>query len=215
MLLVEIIKWLFVVTAIWFSIYLYRSENSKLQKLSKYISDQSVLSSIKRSARKRMSSLLIIFAAFIVWMMSYDFVVKEVSQKNHELSLELEKTSKIYENLTESQIRLITAKDPNKDFTQDIILFYTDVFTNYYVMRKCNLAGEDDIFIINTAMTREMWLNNVSLKKQEQIILKARKEFNKKFINFECNDIHGKYNDIVRNYENYIITTREILRSVY
>lgn len=214
MLFIQVVKWLFIVGALWFSFHLYNSENRKLRTISKHIKDQDVMKNISSSARRRMLHLLIIFTTFIVWMISYDFLVQDVNTRNQELSEELRKTSQIYENLTDSQIRLL-ATSTKSETAQDIAEFYRSVLVNYYVMKKCNLEGQDDIFIINSAMTREMWLNNVSLNLREEIIKSAKQSFNETFSEFECSDLHGRNNEIQRNYENYIITTREVLKGIF
>lgn len=215
MIYITIIKWLFIVGAIWFSFYLYSSENRKIHKLSKYVADKNVLNGLRRSSRRKMLHLLIIFTAFIVWMMSYDFIVEEVTQENANLTKKLSETSKIYENLTESQVRLIEAQNNGTDFSADIKEFYKEVFFNYYVMKKCDLTGQDDVFIINTAMTREMRLNKVSTNLSEDIISSARTEFSQSFINYDCSAIKGEHNDIIDNYSNYIVATRAVLKSTF
>lgn len=214
MIFVEIVKWALIIGAIWFSFYLYNSENRKLNKIKKYIIDKEVILGFRQSSQRKMLLMLLIFAAFIIWMMSYDFVVEEVRKENTNLTAELSEASKIYENLTDSQIRLLKAND-NQEFAEDIYEFYSEVLKNFYVMKKCDLTGKDDIFIINTALTRELWLNNIPLNLREKIIKNARMQYNKNFINFNCEQIHGKYNNIINNYQNYILATREVLKATF
>lgn len=215
MIFIELVKWSLILGAMWFSFYLYSSENRKLAKLNKHIDNKELIASFRRSSQRKMFLILVMFAAFILWMMSYDFIVEEVRKENSDLTSELSEASKIYENLSESQIRLLKAND-SSGFAEEISRFYTEVLKNYYVMKKCKLAGKDDVFIINTALTREMWLNNVPFSLREKIITNARNNYNNEgFLTYDCGEIHGRFNNIINNYQNYILATREVLKSTF
>ena len=162
-----------------------------------------------------MGLLLLIFTSFITWMLSYDFVVEEINKRNLQLTLKLEQASKIYENLSENQKRLMSEVTNSEEYKDSIHEYYTEIMSNYYVMKKCDIAKEDDIFIINSAMMREISLNNISFSLRTEILKDAKQIFTGKYIGLDCSEIHGKHNEIIRNYQKYIISTREILRGTF
>lgn len=214
MLPILIFKWLFIFSTIALSVYHYRLERQKLNTISKYISDPKVLSGLKSSARQRMSHFFLLFAGMIVWIMSYDLEIQHVNKQKQELTLELEKASKIYGNTDESQKRLIEA-NADQNVIDDIKTYYTDVFVNYYVMRKCSLANNDDIFIINSAMAREMGLNKIDLTVRDEILKNAKSTYLKRFADIDCSQVTTKNSDITINYRNYIETVREVLKATF
>lgn len=215
MLTIIIFKWIFIFSTIVLSVYHYVLEREKLNTLSKYVTDSKVISQLKASARTRMTQFFFLFAAFIIWIMSYDLEIESVNKEKTELANELQNASKTYANSNDSQKRLVQAKVPDQNLIDDTKTYYTDVFVNYYVMRKCALTSPDDAFIINSAMTREIGLNNISLSLRDQIIKDSKTAYLKKFSDIDCGQIHNKYQDIITNYRNYIATVREVLRATF
>jgi len=211
-----VFKWIFVAAAIWLSFYHYRREIRKINILSRQLDDSMLIKSLKSSARSRMLHFLIFFSAFIVWILAYDLVNQDVTRQNTELSQELQEASVTYANLMESQQRLVSANQGNvRDVIRDTQEYYTEILTNYYVMRKCKLAGDDDIFIINSALMRELSLNGIPASLRDQIFKSAKTEYSLKYINFDCNDLQGRFNDIIDTYQNYIIAVKEILSATF
>jgi hypothetical protein len=211
-----VVKWAFVFGAIWIGFYHYTSENQKISLISKSVNDPKLISGLKSSARKKMFYLIFLFTAFIGWIMSYDILIENAELKNVQLTKELDQTSKKIENLTDNQLRLVEAsKQPNQEIVDDIKTYYTDIFVNYYVMRKCDMTDTDDVFIINSALVREIGLNGLSFSLREQIISDAKTHYLSKFSNFQCEQIYGRYNNIIKNYQNYIIAVREVLRATF
>jgi len=215
MLTILIFKWLFILFTVVLSVYHYALERKKLNKIAKHIHDPALLSELRASASNRMAQFLLLFAAFIIWIMSYDLEIEKVNAEKTQLANELQNTSKTYANLSESQSRLTKPKTADKDELEDIKSYYTDVFVNYYVMRKCQKTGTDDIFIINSALTREIGLNNIPLNTRDDIIQNAKTAYLKKFSNVECRQINSNYKDIINNYNNYIAAVREVLRATF
>ena len=214
MLTIIIFKWLFVFSMVCLSIYHYTMERNNINMLSKHVSDRKMLSELKHSARLRMGHFFLLFTALIIWIMSYDLQNEKVTKEKDVLTHELDEASKTYSNAGLGQERLIVAQ-PKQDLINDIKSYYTDLFVNYYVMRKCNMTGADDVFIINSAMIREITLNNAPISLRDKIIKDAKQTYSKKFANFGCDQMYGKYNDIIKNYQNYIITVREVLRATF
>lgn len=211
-----VFKWVFVAAAIWLSFYHYRKEIRKINIVSKQLDDARLVRTLKSSARSRMLHFLIFFSAFIVWILAYDLVNEDVTRKNSELSQELHEASETYTNLMASQQRLVAANHGSiREVVKDTQEYYTEILTNYYVMRKCKLAGEDDIFIINSALMREIGLNGIPVSLREQIFKSAKSNYSLKYINFNCEDLHGRFNEIIDTYQNYIIAVREILSATF
>ena len=82
-------------------------------------------------------------------------------------------------------------------------------------MRKCKIAGQDDVFIINSALMREVTLNDLDKDLRQNIINSAKQDYKQNYKEFSCDSLHGKNNDIIREYKNYIIATREVLSSTF
>jgi hypothetical protein len=215
MLVITIIKWAFVVASVVLSIWLFRSEQEEIRKLRKNGVSQAIIKEFQNQAKRWAQLILFIFSAFVIWMLTYDFVVEDVSTENQKLSKQLVKISLDYENLEDNRMRLLKAQNKRTDFAANIQSHYTKVFTNYYLMRLCTLTGEDDVFIINSAMMREIALNDLDKDLRKQIISAAKKEYRVLNTEFNCDKLHGRNNEIIRDYQSYIITTREVLKSTF
>jgi len=216
MLTINIVKWLFVFCAIFYAYYLYNSENSIIRLFNKHIKDNQINSELKSSARRKMLYLVLLFTAFLIWILSYDLIIEKIELKNFELTQELEKTSEKFENLSKNQQRLVAAsKEPDQFVVDDVKDYYSDLFVNYYVMRKCDMTETDDMFIINSALMREIGLNNLPFELRDQVIQSAKVRYLKKFSDFKCEQIYGRYNDIIKNYQNYIVAVREVLKATF
>jgi len=215
MLIITIIKWAFVIASVLLSIWLFKSEQEKIREIRKRGVSKSIIADYQEQAKKWAQLIMFIFLAFLIWMLSYDFVVTDVSSENQQLSQKLEKVSLDYASLEDNRERLMKAQNKQTDFSANITSHYTRVFTNYYLMRQCELAGEDDVFIINSAMMREIALNGLGIDLRKNIITAAKNEYKTNYNDTSCDDLHGKNNDIIRDYKSYIITTREVLKSTF
>ncbi len=215
MLTIIIFKWVFIFSTIGLGVYHYKLELRKLNKISKQINNPKLISELKATARMRMIHFFLLFAAFIIWIMSYDIEIQNVNKEKTQLAGELEKASQKYANYSYNQNRLIKPKLSDQNLADDIKSYYTDIFVNYYVMRKCNLAGSDDAFIINSALSREMQLNVMPLNLRNEIISDAKTAYIKKFSNAECKQINSDYKEIINNYHNYIAAIREVLKATF
>ena len=209
------LKWLFLAIAIWLSFFFYSRENQNISLIRKYITDKAIINQITSSARLRMGYLLFIFTIFSIWMLVYDFEVEDINKRNSELTKELSKGTGNFENLSFNRVRLIEASGdkPEEIITKDITEFYTNTVLNYFVLKKCGIAQPDDIFIINSAMLREMILNKIPLTQRDYVIKHAKQNYAIKYTDYDCDQMHGQFNSIINDYQNYIITTREILKS--
>src|SRR4029079_13903518 len=105
-ILLIILKWAFVISAVLFSSYFYQQENIKLSLIRKNIKDQNVIADLVRSAKHRMLYLFILLAVFTVWMLTYDFKVEDVTKTNLELTHQLQATTGSFENLGKNVDRL-------------------------------------------------------------------------------------------------------------
>lgn len=215
MLLITIIKWAFVVASVGLSIWIFRSEQEEIRKLRKKNVSKEIVQEFQEQARRWTQLILFIFSAFIIWMLSYDFVVEDVSTENQKLTKQLEKISLDYNNLEDNRQRLLKAQNKKSDFAANIQSHYTKVFTNYYLMRKCELIGNDDVFIINSAMMREIALNDLDKDFRKNIISSAKTDYRNLNSEFNCEDLHGRNNEIIRDYQSYIVATREVLKSTF
>ena len=212
---ITIFKWAFVIAAVWLSFYHYRREIKKINIISKQLDDARLVRSLKKAARSRMLHFLIFFSAFIVWILAYDLVNEDVNRQNSELSQELQETASTYDNLISSQKRLVSAKGNGHEVVKDTKDFYTEILTNYYVMRRCELVGKDDIFIINSALMREISLNSIPAGLRDEIFKKAKAAYIDKYANYDCSDLRKKYPDIITSYNNYISAVREIMNATF
>ncbi len=213
---ITIFKWAFVVAAVWLSFYHYRREIKKINVISKQLEDARLIRSLKKAARSRMLHFLIFFSAFIVWVLAYDLVNEDVNRQNYELTQELEETASTYNNLFESQQRLVSANKGNvHEVIKDTKDYYTEILMNYYVMRRCELVGKDDIFIINSALMREIALNSIPVGLRDEIFKNAKSEYIEKYANYDCSDLRGKNSDIINSYNNYISAVREIMSATF
>ena len=215
MVIILILKWLFVLGAIVLSIYHYKLEKDKITLISKHISDNKIISQLRSSARTRMGHFLIFFMAFIFWIMSYDLEIETISKQRSELLQELKKSSDKQGDLSNTQRLIYANNTASHDVINDVKDYYSGIFVNYYVMRTCNMAENDDIFIINSALMREISLNNIPVTVRDDIINDAKIQYSKKYSNFKCDQIYGNFNSIIKNYKNYIITTRETLKAIF
>lgn len=213
---ITIFKWAFVVAAVWLSFYHYRREIKKINIISKQLNDTRLVRSLKKAARSRMLHFLIFFSAFIVWVLAYDLVNEDVNRQNFELTQELQETTSTYNNLFESQQRLVSANTGNvHEVVKDTKEYYTEILTNYYVMRRCELVGKDDIFIINSALMREIALNSMPVGLRDEIFKNAKSKYIEKYANYDCSDLRGKYSDIISSYNNYVSAVREIMSATF
>jgi len=215
MLTIFIFKWIFVISTIIVGVYNYKLERGKLNQIAKELNNPKLLSELRGAARTRMAHFFLLFAAFIIWIMSYDIEIENVNKEKTELATELEKASAKYSDPAYNQTRLIKPQPDDQNLVDDIKSYYTDIFVNYYVMRKCNMAGTDDVFIINSAMIREIRLNGIALNIRDEIITSAKSAYIKKFSSVECKQINTDYKDIVNNYHNYIAAVREVLKATF
>lgn len=215
MLTVTIIKWLFVIAAIGFTFWLFVGEQQKIQQIRRAGVSKEILDEFSKQSRNWLQLIFFIFVAIIIWMMSYDFAVEDVTVENKKIKQELQKVSSDYANLEDNRKRLLYAQSKQADFASEIQAHYINVFTNYFLMRECKIAGNDDIFIINSAMMREILLNNASNSLRKKIIDGAKTAYKKQYPNFDCGSLYGRKNEIIRDYQSYIITTREVLKSTF
>lgn len=215
MLAIFIFKWIFVITTIGVGAYHYKLELNKLNKIARAINDPKLLSELKSAARTRMIHFFLLFAAFIIWIMSYDIEIENVTREKAELANELEKVSQTYADSGANQDRLINPKATDQNIIEDIRAHYTDIFVNYYVMRNCNLAGNDDAFVINSAMIRELSLNHVPLALKDEILMDAKQTYLQEFSKLDCTQVKNTHKDIISNYNNYIATSREVLKATF
>lgn len=215
MLIIAIIKWSFVVASVLLSIWLFNSEQKKIRKIRNSGADKAIVREFQEQSKSWMQLVLFIFCAILVWMLSYDFVVQDVSVENKKLSQELEKISLDYASLEDNRARLLKAQNKNSDFAANVLAHYRKVFTNYYLMRQCKIAAKNDVFIINSAMMREIALNNLENNFRAEIIKAAKTDYKAAYENFDCDSLHGKQNEIIRDYQNYIIATREVLLGTF
>lgn len=214
---ITVFKWVFVAAAIWLSFYHYRREIKKINLISKQLDDARLVRSLKKSARSRMLHFLIFFSAFIVWILVYDLVNEDVNRKNYELSVELQDTANTYTNLFESQQRLVAANNKGDlhAVVKDTRDYYTEILRNFYVMRRCNISGKDDIFIINSALMREIGLNGMPVGLRDEIFRMAKEQYSEKYADIDCKELQEKNPDMVKTYQNYISAVREILSATF
>ncbi len=216
MLSIIIFKWLIVFAAIWLAFYHYRLEREKISIISKNISDPDIRRELQSNARRKMFYLVFFFTAFIAWVMSYDLVIDNVRQHNEELIRELEVTSRKFDDLSSDQQRLVEAStEPDAEVREDIKTYYTDIFVNFYIMRNCDMVETDDMFIINSALLREIGLNGMPFTLRDEVIMEAKSTYLSRFSTMQCDQIYGKHNKIMSNYRNYIATVREVLRGTF
>jgi hypothetical protein len=217
MLLLVIIKWLFVVAAIWLTFFHYRLEVKKINLIAKKTNDSPLIKSLKKTARSRMLHFLIFFSAFVVWVIIYDITNENVTRQNEALSTELVETTKNFDSLVKSQKRLVTAAGSGNihDLIKDTKEYYTELLTNYYVIKKCGLTGKDDIYIINSAMLREIGLNGIPISLRDDIFSNAKAVYTEKYREFSCTDLLDKYSNILDSYQNYMNAVREVLSGTF
>jgi hypothetical protein len=215
MLIITIIKWVFVIASLCLSFWLFKTEQEKIRQIRKKGVSLQIVQEFQGQLRRWTQLIMFIFLAFLIWMLSYDFVVEDVSTENKQLSEKLEKVSLDYASLEDNRQRLLKAQSNKTDFSSNIIGHYTRVFTNYYLMRKCKISGQDDVFIINSAMMREITLNNLNIDLRKQIIDSAKKDYKLNYKEFSCDALHGRSNEVIREYQSYIIATREVLKSTF
>lgn len=215
MLIITVIKWAFVVTSISLSIWLFKTEQAKIRELRKKNVGKDIIREFQEQAKRWTQLVIFISMAFLIWMLSYDFVVDDVSGQNAKLSQQLEKIALDYGNLEDNRERLLKAQNKKSDFSNNIKAHYTKVFTNYYLMRKCKISEVNDVFVINSAMMREIALNDMDKDLRKTIISDAKSDYRKSYKEFSCDDLHGRNNDIIRDYQSYIIATREVLNSTF
>lgn len=213
--IIAIIKWIFVVASVLLTVWMFRSEQAKIREIRKQGVSKEIVKEFQEQARKWTQLILFIFMALLIWMLSYDFVVQDVSTENKKLSQELAKVSLEYNNLEDNRQRLLIAQSKKSGFVKNIESHYTKVFTNYYLMRQCKVSHSDDVFIINSAMMRELALNNMGTDARKTIISAAKSDYKKLQEDLTCSDLHGRNNDIILDYQSYIITTREVLKSTF
>ena len=82
-------------------------------------------------------------------------------------------------------------------------------------MRRCELVGKDDIFIINSALMREIALNSMPVGLRDEIFKNAKSKYIEKYANYDCSDLRGKYSDIINSYNNYVSAVREIMSATF
>jgi len=215
MLIITLIKWAFVIASVCLSIWLFKTEQDKIREIRKKGVSKAIVQEFQAQAKRWSQLILFIFLAFLIWMLSYDFVVEDVSTENKSLNAKLEKVSLDYASLEDNRERLLKAQKKTGDFATEISSHYTKVFTNYYLMRQCKIGAQDDVFIINSALMREMALNDLGANFRKQVISKAKNDYKTSYKNFDCDSLHGRKNDIIRDYQSYIITTREVLKSTF
>lgn len=214
---ITIFKWLFVAAAIWLSFYHYRREIKKINVISKQLHDARLIRSLKKAARSRMLHFLIFFGAFIVWILAYDLVNEDVNRQNVELNQELAQTAKTYNNLVDSQKRLVSANTAENlhEVIHDTRDYYTEILRNHYLLRRCEMADKDDIYIINSALMREIALNNIPVGLRDEIFSNAKAQYTENYNNYGCKELKSEYPDIVNSYKNYISAVREILGATF
>ena len=215
MLAITVIKWVFVFASVALTIWLLMSEQAKIREIRKKGVSKEIVREFQEHTKKWAQLVMFIFMAFLIWMLSYDFVVEDVSTQNKKLSKELEKVSLEYNNLEDNRERLLTAQSKKTDFSSAIKSHYSKVFTNYYLMRQCKIAHSDDVFIINSAMMREIALNGLDKTFRNDIIRESKVGYRTLSEEFACEDLHGRNNEIIRDYQSYIITTREVLKGTF
>lgn len=214
--IITVVKWVFVAAAIWLSFYHYRKEIKKINIISHKLGDSRLVRGLKDSARARMLHFLIFFSAFIIWILSYDLVNEDVKRRNFELMQELNESSQTYDNLFESQQRLVSASKGNsREVISDTKEYYSEILTSYYAMRRCGLAGKDDIFVINSALMREIALNSIPIGLRDEIFKASKEQFIDKYSEFDCSQLNDKNSNILNSYNNYIAAVREVLSATF
>lgn len=218
----EIVKWVFLFSLIILSLYYYRNDLFRLSVLSRYIESPKTMYDLSSSARFRFVTQVVVCCIVIVMVLLYDKKIDsmrtEKLNSETKLATELETLRKNYNELNRyhSQSTSLSAGNPRSaEIADDIKEFYEDAFVNFYVMRKCSLNNRDDMFVINSALLRELGLNGLPIDIRDNIIFSAKKKYRERYMAFSCDSIDSSTTKVFDSYKNYLLTLRETLSGTF